>query len=368
MTRMEYDGLNRVTKVVSPNGSGYGYNGVTFTVPASVNGGDYPIAYKATAGGASVNSRTRDYTLKVASFSLAVTTDPQTLAPGATGKSHTGALTMINGYATSVAFSVTGMPSGMTVSAFSQPSRTSSGNTTFTVTAGAATAPGTYTLNFVGTSGAIVKSVPFTVVVAPDFTISATPSSRTITAAGTNVTYTTTLTYFGLTGTTTFSVTGLPAGVTGTFAPTSLSASGTSTLTIAASGTAPGGTYTVTITGTNGSLVKSTTVTLLVRTFALSASPTTRTIVKGQSTTYTITLTYVNGFTGTVTFGTNGTLPTGVTVSYSPASLTSAGTTTMTVQTTASTPVGTHTITAKGTSGSGSSTKTQTVPVTLIVQ
>ena len=58
----------------------------------------------------------------------------------------------------------------------------------------------------------------------------------------------------------------------------------------------------VTVTGTNGSVVRTKTFSLLIRAFTLSAAPTSRTITKGSSTTYMVTLALVDGFTGTVPF------------------------------------------------------------------
>jgi len=97
-----------------------------------------------------------------------------------------------------------------------------------------------------------------------DFTVSAAPGSQTVTA-GTATTYTTNVTAVnGFTGTVSFSAAGLPSGASGTFNPTSVAGSGSSTLSVSTSSTTAAGTYTLTITGTSGSLVHSTTATLVV--------------------------------------------------------------------------------------------------------
>lgn len=74
----------------------------------------------------------------------------------------------------------------------------------------------------------------------------------------------------------------------------------------------------------------------------------------GSSATSTVTLTVAStSFKGTVTFACSG-LPTGATCSFNPATATASGTTTLTVATTASTPVGgPTTITVTGTTASG---------------
>src|SRR3989475_6493151 len=102
----------------------------------------------------------------------------------------------------------------------------------------------------------------------PDFTVSASPSSLTITQ-GANGTSTITVTSLnGFNSATTLSASGLPSGVTAAFSPNPVTppanGSVTSTLTLTASGTATTGTTNVTVTGTSGSLSHSTTISLTV--------------------------------------------------------------------------------------------------------
>ncbi|HEX2686262.1 MAG TPA: M4 family metallopeptidase [Kofleriaceae bacterium] len=95
--------------------------------------------------------------------------------------------------------------------------------------------------------------------------------------------------------------------------------------------------------------------------FSLSASPASRTVVQGTSTTYTVTETPSGGFTGSVTLAASG-LPTGATAAFSPNPTT--GTSTLTVTTATTTPTGSFTITITGTSGTLSHTTTVTLVVT----
>jgi beta-glucosidase len=105
----------------------------------------------------------------------------------------------------------------------------------------------------------------------PDFSISATPSSQTVTA-GSQTTYSVTISALnGFTGSVALAASGLPSGATASFSPTSISGSGTSTLTVSTSTSTPAASSTLTIKGTSGSLSHSATVTLTVVTNSTAA-------------------------------------------------------------------------------------------------
>jgi len=76
--------------------------------------------------------------------------------------------------------------------------------------------------------------------------------------------------------------------------------------------------------------------------FTISASPSTQTVNVGSATPYTASIAALNGFTGVVTLSASG-LPTGATASFSPATVTGAGNSTLTVTTIGSTPAGAST-------------------------
>jgi hypothetical protein len=100
-----------------------------------------------------------------------------------------------------------------------------------------------------------------------------------------------------------------------------------------------------------------------VNSFSISASPASRTVTRGNSTNYTVTITPINGFNGTVTLRVRG-LPLNSSASFNPSSLTGQGTSTMTVSTSASTSTGTFSLRIRGTSGS----VTHSTTVQLVVQ
>ncbi|HKD13037.1 MAG TPA: hypothetical protein VKE71_00700, partial [Candidatus Angelobacter sp.] len=197
----------------------------------------------------------------------------------------------------------------------------------------------------------------------PDFSLSASPASVTITQGNSGTSTITVTPSGGFTGSVTLSASGLPAGVTASFGTNPTTS--TSVLTLTASSTATTGTATVTVTGTSGTLTHTTTITLTVNApaapdFTLSASPGSLTIIQGNSGSSTITVNPLNGFTGSVTLS-NSALPSGVTASFGTNPTTSTSVLTFTASSTATT--GTSTITITGTSGS--LTHTTTISLTI---
>jgi hypothetical protein len=212
-------------------------------------------------------------------------------------------------------------------------------------------------------SNAANNCVNFPVQSGPNFTLSASPSSLTVTQGNSGSSTITVTPSGGFTGSVTLSTSALPSGVTATFGtnPTT----GTSVLTFTASSTATTGTSTVTVTGTSGTLTHTTSISLTVNAvatpnFSLSASPSSLAVTQGTSGNSTITVTPSGGFTGSVTLSTS-TLPSGVTATFGTNPTTSTSVLTFTASATATT--GTSTVTVTGTSG----TLTHTTTVSLTV-
>jgi hypothetical protein len=333
---------------------------MTLATTAATPGGSYPITITGTSGAL---TRTATVTFTVRSFTLSSAPASQPVSAGGSTPNYVVTLTMVQGYNQTTTFSATGLPAGATAS-FSPATRTSTGTTNLTIATTLATAAGTHNFNIVatGSGGAPVQSIPATLVVSPGFTVAAAGDITATAGSGGTATINVTASS-GLSGATSLSVTaGLPSGATASFSPASVTGTASSILTVSTTAATAGGTYTLTVTGTNGSLTRTVTLTLTVRSFTLSVSPASRTITRGASTTYTLTLTMQGGYNTATPFSATG-LPAGTTASFSPASRTSTGTSTVTIQTTASTPRATHTITLNAASGGIS----KSVNVTLIV-
>jgi hypothetical protein len=130
---------------------------------------------------------------------------------------------------------------------------------------------------------------------APNYTVSASPTSLTMTQGGNGESAITITPQNGFSSSVSLSASGLPSGVTASFSPNP--ATTTSTLTLTAGSAATTGTVTVTITGTSGTLTNTTTITLTVTppppplptVSSLELNPTS--VVGGaQSSTGTVTL------------------------------------------------------------------------------
>ena len=296
-------------------------------------------------------------------FSLNVTPTSRTVAQNSS-TTFTVSVVPVNNYTGTISFSVTGLPAGATAG-FSPTTITTSGSTVVTITTAATTALGSYPLTIFGNDGTIGHSVHVTLVVAnPDFSIAASPTSQTVNQ-GSSTSYAVTQTALNnYVGTVSYSVSGLPSGATPTFTPASVTTSGTTTLGISTTAATTAGSYTLTITGSDGVITHTTSVTLVVQAvdYSISASPASQSVLQGNSTTYTITQTAINGFSAIVGYGISG-LPTGASASFNPANVTGSGTTTLTVATATTTPAGSYTLTILSTDGVNNHSTTVTLVV-----
>jgi N-acetylmuramoyl-L-alanine amidase len=187
----------------------------------------------------------------------------------------------------------------------------------------------------------------------PDFSLAATPSSAS-TSAGGSVSYTIAVgSTNGFTGSVGLTVAGLPTGATASFTPATVAAPGSSQLTITTGASIAPGNYPLTVSGASSSTTHTTAIALTINAppapdFALTATPSSRTVVRGASTSYTILITPSGGFTGSVTLSATG-LPVGTSASFTPNP--AADSSTLSVSTGSNTKPGGYTLTVSGTNG-----------------
>ena len=273
----------------------------------------------------------------------------------------------LGGFTGQVILSATGLPVGATAS-FSPATITTSGNATLSVTTSSGTPIGNSTIVLKGTSGPLTHVTNVTMNVAgPDFTISGTPNTASVSPGGT-ATYTVSIgALFGFTDMVTLGASGLPVGASASFNPVSISPGGSSTLTITTSTNTPGGNVTLTITGTGSegfSHSVGVTMNVTAPDFTLTVTPSSTSIFSGGTATFTTNVAALNGFTGTVSLGVTAGVPSGASPAFAPASITTSGNSTLSITTTGSTPTGSYPLTITGTSGSLTHSANATLSVT----
>lgn len=301
----------------------------------------------------------------VAKFLRLTTAAPTNQAPTATISSPSSNVTINPGGA--ISFAGSGSDQDGSVASYAWSFAGGSPSTSTQAAPGSVTysTPGSYSASLTVTDNAGATSAPATrTITVANFSLSATPASSSV-LPGASTTYTATVTPInGFTGNVSFSVLGLPSGAGATFTPSSVSGSGSTALAVSTSASTPPGTYTLTINGTSGPITRSTNVTLVVSgTFAISVAQPTQTVSKNGSATYAISVIPGSGFTGTVTFSISA-LPKLVTSRFSPSSVTTSGTSTLTLDTKKNVASGTYPLTVTGTSNG----LVRTAAITLTVQ
>jgi hypothetical protein len=202
----------------------------------------------------------------------------------------------------------------------------------------------------------------------PTFNLSASPSSQSV-VQGNCTSYTASVAALvsGFSSTVNFSLgSALPANATASFSPASVTGAGSSTLTVCTAASTPVGTSNLTINSTSGIEVHTTSVSLTVNApppppqpgdFTLTAPTLAHSVTAGAPTAYTITVSPLNGFTGTVVLHVDlSSLPAGATASLSPASIAGSGSSTLTISTASFSSPGSYSIPVTGVSGSLSHT------------
>jgi subtilase family serine protease len=206
----------------------------------------------------------------------------------------------------------------------------------------------------------------------PVFAITASPAAVSVVQGSSGTSAITTTISGGFDSAIALTASGQPTGVTVSFSSATIAApgSGSSTMTMAVASTTAVGTYTITVSGTGGGTTHAATVSLTITApvaggFAISVSPTSGSLRQGRSGDVVVTTTITGSFSSAVALTASG-QPTGVTVSFSPASIAAPGSGTsemlLAVSRTAST--GKYPITITGTGGGVTHTTTFTLQVT----
>jgi subtilase family serine protease len=198
------------------------------------------------------------------------------------------------------------------------------------------------------------------------FSLSASPNAVSVAQGASGTSTITSAVTGGFDSTVTLSASGQPTGVTVGFSPTSITGAGTSTMTMTVAATTVAGTYPITVTGTAGATTETTTVTLTVTaagSFTITTAPKSISLAPGAHGTVAVRTTATGGFDGVITLTASG-QPTGVTIAFTPKTITGSGHASMAIKLSATAKAGTYTITVTGTSGSITKTTKVTLTIT----
>jgi outer membrane protein assembly factor BamB len=200
-------------------------------------------------------------------FSLSALPTTVTLAPGGTSQQISVNAPPVNGFASMVSVAITGLPSGVTA----QPATltlTPGTAQTMTLTASAAAMLSSTTFTLTGTSGTLSHSATVTAMISPppDFTLTLSPTSLSITSGATGSQISITANPINsFIDTVEVSIAGLPPGVTANPSTPPLAPGTAQNITLTATPTALAGTSTVTFIGTSGTLTHSASLTLTIQ-------------------------------------------------------------------------------------------------------
>jgi subtilase family serine protease len=248
-----------VTAVFNPNSTASGST-LTFTASLVAASGSVTVTVTGTSGSLSNQTKLTLVVSPAGNYTLSASPNTLSVAQGSQVTSSI-MITPANGFSGAVSLSASGLPSGVTAS-FNPVSTT--GTSTLTLTAGSSAATGTFTVTINGVSGNLNRSttISLTVTPAPNFSLSASPASLSITRRSSGTTAITITPTNGFSSGVNLSASGMRNGTTASFSPNP--ATGSSTLTLSASRKATAGTATITITGKSGNLTHQTTISLTV--------------------------------------------------------------------------------------------------------
>ena len=355
-------GLPTGLTVAFSAGTATGTTSATFTAASSTASGSYAIVITGTSGSLShtVSVNVNVGTTPQASFTLSASPASLSLVQGQSSNSNIS-VTAVNGFSASVSLSVSGLPAGVSASF----GGASSGVSVLTLATTAGATPGSYAIAVTGNSTSVTANTSI------QLTISAV-AQKTAQSISFNALPTETA------GTTAALVASASSGLPITFAsstPSVCTVSG-STASLLSAGTCTisasqvGNTTYAAATTVNQSFA----VTAANPRYTISASSASVTVTPpfcffycsgGASATDKISLSPVNGFNNTVTFSVTG-LPSGVTATFSPTSLSTSGVTTLTLTPSSRTSRnGQTTITIYGLAAGGTSETASSLTVTL---
>ena len=277
---------------VNPTSDSFPFSPATLSCTGGV-AGNYNVTVTGTSSSLNHSVSVIYHVTNVPEFNINASPTGVNANTGASGVS-TISIAPVNGFTGTVTLVVTTNSTNLSCTLSPTSITGGSGPSTLSCTGSPA---GNYLATVTGTSGSLSHFTTVTYHI-QDFTVTASPTSRTLNAGATGTSAITVAAVNGFTGPVTLAVTTNSTNLSCTLSLTSIGGSGVSTLSCFA---AVSGNYLATVTGTSGTtLSHSATVVFHVQDLAISASPTSVTLNSGVAGSSTITVASVNGFAGTV--------------------------------------------------------------------
>lgn len=245
-------------------------------------------------------------------FDLSIQPTIQYIAPGMS-TAYTILVVSRDGFSSPIELAVKDVPSGVTVSLSSStvtPPANGVAYSILTVSLSRTSQTGTFRMSVTGSSGALTKStsVRLTITTASQFALSVTPSSQTA-SPGMFAEYEVTVSSIGeFSSDVSLNLDGFP-GITFSFNPSSVRPAqggvAKSTLTIKVDKSADTGTYTFVVEASTKrpDLTQYSSAVLVITKlsdFVLTASPSSRMVTVGETTTFSLVVTSIGGFSSDV--------------------------------------------------------------------
>ena len=337
-----------------------------------VSGYNAAVGYDLASGLGSVDanllvSHWGDSSAAVPAFQFSATKNSLSLVAGGDSGTVNLNVSVSGGFSDPVAFSVSGLPAGVTAS-FSPASLAApgAGSSMLTLTASAGAKAGSAALTITASSGETSKTtaLSLTVTIPATFTLTVPATSYSLAPGSSGALNYKTVISGPFKSMVSMSVSGQPSGLTAGFSPSTIPSpgSGQSKLTLTAGpGTTPG-TYVLSITASGGGVTRAASLTVNVPGFTLTVAPATVSIGPGGKSTATLTTAVKGGLSSTMSFSISG-VPAGITSGFSPASLVApgSGSSTLTFTRGSGGKTGTYTLTI--TASCGGFKKTNALPL-----
>ncbi|KAF0244017.1 MAG: beta-propeller repeat-containing protein [bacterium] len=188
---------------------------------------------------------------------------------------------------------------------------------------------------------------------APDFSLTITPNTQTISPGNATSFTINSRAINGFNQPISLSVTSIPAnsGLTTSFSNSTIMAGTSTTLTVSAASTLSPSVFSIAITATASQIVRTLTATVNITApdFSISVEPNSQIVVVGNKASFTIKTRAINGFNQPIILAaTTSPNDTSLTSSFSSDTINPDGSTTLTINTSANTPLNTFTITIAG--------------------